>query len=148
MARGKQILIGDDQRRIVIPPEAVEWQFARSGGPGGQHVNRTSSKAQLRFDLVRCPHLPEDVRQRVLARERPRLTGDGMLVISSQRHREQPRNVADCLAKLTAILDRGVRPPKSRRRTRVPRSAIAARLEGKKHRAVTKRSRRPQRDDG
>ena len=88
------------------------------------------------------------MRQRVLARERSRLTGDGVLVISSQQHREQPRNIADCLAKLAAILQRGLRPPKSRRPTRVPRSAIAKRLEGKKRRGQTKQSRRPQRDDG
>lgn len=148
MSTARQIRVGDGFRQIVIPAQALEWQFARSGGPGGQHVNRTSSKAQLRFDLLHCPHLPEDVRRRVLARERPRLSVEGMLVISSQRHREQPRNVADCLAKLAAILERGLRPPKPRRPTRVPRSAIAARLEGKKRRAETKRSRRPQRDDG
>ena len=148
MASTKQIRIGHGNRDIVIPAQAIEWQFARSGGPGGQHVNRTSSKAQLRFDLLHCPHLPEDVRQRVLARERSRLTGDGVLVISSQQHREQPRNIADCLAKLAAILQRGLRPPKSRRPTRVPRSAIAKRLEGKKRRGQTKQSRRPQRDDG
>ncbi|NBW86499.1 MAG: hypothetical protein EBR23_06645, partial [Planctomycetia bacterium] len=78
MTSAKQIRVGDGHREVVIPAQALEWQFARSGGPGGQHVNRTSSKAQLRFDLLHCPHLPEDVRQRVLARERPRLTGDGM----------------------------------------------------------------------
>ena len=144
----RPLVIGTGARRIVIPPTSFEWQFARSSGPGGQHVNRTSSKAQLRFDLLHCPHLPEDVRQRVLARERSRLTGDGVLVISSQQHREQPRNIADCLAKLAAILQRGLRPPKSRRPTRVPRSAIAKRLEGKKRRGQTKQSRRPQRDDG
>ncbi|MFM8984524.1 MAG: hypothetical protein ACKONH_00430, partial [Planctomycetia bacterium] len=88
------------------------------------------------------PHeLPVDVRHRLLERERPRLTQDGAILITSQRHREQPRNVADCLAKLSAILERALVPPKARRRTRTPRSAIRERLEAKKHRSQKKRLR-------
>lgn len=140
MAR-RQIVIETGPGRIVIPTEALHWQFARSSGPGGQHVNRTSSKAVLRFDAANCPWLPEAVRQRLVARERSRLTGDGCLVIMSQRHREQPRNVADCLAKLSAIIERAAQPPTKRRRTRVPRSARAERLETKRRRSTTKRLR-------
>jgi len=62
-------------------------------------------------------------------------------VIASQRHREQPRNVADCLAKLSAIVERAATPPKKRRATRVPRSARAERLDAKKRRGATKRLR-------
>lgn len=141
MPRQRQLVIGTGPQRIVIPPEALEWQFARSAGPGGQHVNRTSSKAVLRFQASRCPALPEDIRQRLLARERSRLTIDGDLLISSQRHREQPRNVADCLAKLSALIERAILPPKKRRPTRIPRSAKAARLEAKKRRGSTKQLR-------
>ena len=128
--------------RIVIPAEALQWQFARSAGPGGQHVNRTATKAVLRFDVAGSPHLPGDVRRRLLAREAARLTREGHLVITSQRHREQPRNVADCLAKLGAAIERAARPPKVRRATRVPRSEKAARLQAKKRRGDTKRLRR------
>jgi ribosome-associated protein len=141
MTRRRPLVIGTGPGRIVIPPEAIEWQFARSAGPGGQHVNRTSSKAVLRFDAFGCPMLPEAVRHRLLAREASRLTTDGSLVIASQRHREQPRNVADCLAKLSAIIERAVTPPKTRRATRVPRAARAARLDAKKRRGATKRLR-------
>ena len=141
MTRRRPLVIGTGPERIVIPPEAMEWQFARSAGPGGQHVNRTSSKAVLRFDAVGCPTLPADVRQRLLTREASRLTAEGSLVISSQRHREQPRNVADCIEKLTVILERAAKPPKTRRATRIPRAARAARLESKKHRGATKRLR-------
>jgi ribosome-associated protein len=95
----------------------------------------------LRFDVAGCPHLPEDVRVRLWNRERSRLTGDGFLVIASQRHREQPRNVADCLAKLSVIIERVLVPPKARRPTRVPRAARAARLDAKKRRGSTKRLR-------
>ena len=87
MPRPRNIVVDAAGRRIVIPAWSLEWQFARSAGPGGQHVNRTSSKAMLRFDAVGCPHLPDDVRERLLASERSRLTTDGALVISSQRHR-------------------------------------------------------------
>lgn len=142
MTRPRQLVIEAGGRRVVIPADALEWQFARSAGPGGQHVNRTSSKAVLRFQASRAACLPDDVRQRLLARERSRLTLEGDLLIASQRHREQPRNVADCLAKLSALLERAMVPPKPRRPTRVPRSARAARLESKKRRSTTKRLRR------
>lgn len=142
MTRRRALVIETVAARIVIPPESLEWQFARSAGPGGQHVNRTSSKAVLHFDAAGCPALPDDVRRRLMSREASRLTGEGKLVITSQRHREQPRNVADCLAKLSAIVERAAEPPKTRRATRVPRRARAARLDAKKLRSATKRLRR------
>jgi len=136
-------VIGSGVARIVIPADAIHWQFARSSGPGGQHVNRTSSKAVLRFRPATCPGLPEPVRQRLLARERSRLTAEGELVIASQRHREQGRNVADCRAKLSTMIERAAVPPKTRRATRISRAARAARLDAKKRRGTTKRLRRP-----
>jgi ribosome-associated protein len=132
----------DGPRPIVIPADAFDWQFVRSSGPGGQHVNRTSSKAILRFDLRHTPHLPVDVRQRMLAALRPRLTADGFLLIASQRHRDRGRNIADCREKLAALVERALVPPKVRRRTKKPRSAVANRLETKKRRGATKRLRR------
>lgn len=141
MARPRHLRISDGIREVVIPAEALGWQFARSSGPGGQHVNRTSSKAVLRFDAAGSPHLPDDVRRRLVAREKSRLTTDGALVIASQVHRDQPRNVAECLDKLSEIIRRSLTPPKRRRPTRKPRSAIAERLESKKHRSRTKQRR-------
>jgi len=137
MARQKQILVGP----LRIPAEALRWQFARSAGPGGQHVNRTSSKAVLWFDAAHTPHLPDDVRRRLLQRERGRLTADGELVVSSQRHRDQPRNIADCLEKLAAMLERALVQPKVRRGTKTPRAARAKRLETKRRRSAVKRMR-------
>lgn len=141
MAAGDDIVI-DGPRPILIPAAAIDWQFVRSSGPGGQHVNRTSSKAILRFDLRHTPHLPGDVRQRMLVALRPRLTNDGAILITSQRHRDRGRNIADCRAKLVALIERSLAPPAVRRRTKKPRSAIASRLETKKRRSVTKRLRR------
>ena len=127
---------------FTIPPEEIAWQFARSGGPGGQHVNKTSSKATLRFDVIGSRSLPDEVRGRLLAQCGGRLTRSGELVISSQRHRDQPRNVTDCVAKFTELLERAAARPKRRRKTRVPRAAVARRREEKKRLSAKKESRR------
>ncbi len=142
MGRVSDIQITAGGRTVVIPADALGWQFVRSSGPGGQHVNRTSSKAVLRFDIRHSPCLPEDVRHRLLARERSRLTRDGAILIVSQRHRDQPSNVAECVAKLTDLVARGLVPPKPRRKTRTPRSAVAERLQTKKRTAQRKQLRR------
>ena len=131
------------ERGIVIPAAALEWQFVRSSGPGGQHVNRTASKAVLRYDVRHATHLPADVRFRLLAAVRPRLTTDGAILITSQRHRDRGRNVADCREKLAALVARAAVVPTVRRRTRIPRGAVADRLESKQRRGRTKRLRRP-----
>ena len=140
MARDKHIRLGDGA--VVIPAEELSWQFVRSGGPGGQHVNRTSSKAIVRFDVRGSPSLPDAVRRRLLAAVAPRLTQEGHLLITSQRFRDQARNVDDCLAKLSALVERALRPPKIRRPTKVPRSVVARRLEVKRRRSSTKSLRR------
>lgn len=138
MPREKEIRVGP----LFIPAAALEWQFARSSGPGGQHVNRTSSKAMLRFDAHRSPHLPDDVKRRLLQRERAHVTGEGMLVLSSQRHRDQSRNVADCLEKLADMLERALVVPRPRRGSTTPRAAKGKRLDTKRRRSETKRLRR------
>jgi ribosome-associated protein len=142
MPRARSLVVVVHDRRVVIPPSDISWQFARSAGPGGQHVNRTSSKAMLRFDVSGCTALPDDVRHRLVANVKPRLTAEGELVITSQRHREQGRNIDDCLEKLAALVEKAMRPPERRRPTRVPRSSKAARLDAKKRRSATKQRRR------
>jgi ribosome-associated protein len=127
---------------VVIPAAEMEWQFVRSSGPGGQHVNRTSSKAVLRFDVRHSPCLPPAVRQRLIAAVRPRLTRDGAILIASQRHRDRARNIADCREKLAALVEQALVVPLVRRRTRTPRSAVAGRLEAKKRLSRTKQLRR------
>jgi len=129
-------------RTVVIPAASLAWQFARSSGPGGQHVNRTSSKAVLRFDVRHSPHLPDDVRRRMLRAVGPRLTTDGGILITSQRHRERGRNMADCRTKLVELLARCLVPPPVRRPTRRPKAAIERRLVAKKHRGRTKEMRK------
>jgi len=142
MPRHREIRVSDGVREIVIPAGSISWQFARSGGPGGQHVNRTSSKAVLRFDAARSPHLPDDARRRLLAREKAWLTDSGELVIASQVHRDQSQNVAECLTRFTEAIRRSLTPPKRRKRTRPPRSAATSRLDEKRRRGAAKRLRR------
>lgn len=142
MARVNDVLVTRGGRQVVIPAETLDWQFVRSSGPGGQHVNRTSTKAVLRFDIRRSECLPEDVRQRLLDRERSRLTREGAILIVSQRHRDQPGNVAECIGKLSELVARALVPPKVRRKTRTPRSAVAERLQSKKRTSQRKQMRR------
>lgn len=140
MARDKDIRLRDGA--VVIPAGELQWQFVRSSGPGGQHVNRTSSKAILRFDVRHSPSLPEPIRRRLLAAIAARLTREGHVVIVSQRFRDQPQNAADCIAKLSALVERAIDPPKIRRATKIPRSVVARRLVVKRRRGETKALRR------
>ena len=126
------------------PPLAeLRFSFARSGGPGGQNVNKVESKAVLRWDVARSPALPDAVRERFLARFRRRITADGELVLASQRSRDRERNVADCVEKLRAMLAEVATPPKPRRATRPSRGARERRLAAKKAHARKKAERRP-----
>lgn len=128
--------------RLRIPRAEFTLSFVRSSGPGGQNVNKVASKAQLRWDVLGSPSLPAEVRERFRARYGSRLTTSGELILSSQRYRDQGRNVADCLEKLRAMLVAVSRPPVKRRPTRPSRAARQRRLEEKRSVARTKRLRR------
>jgi ribosome-associated protein len=127
---------------ITIPAEALRWQFVRSQGPGGQHVNKTSTKAELRLDLHNADFLPAPVAKRLRQAAGTRATRSGELVITSQRFREQHRNVADCLAKLTGLLAAALTPPKARKATRPTLGSQRRRLQTKRRHSETKRLRR------
>jgi ribosome-associated protein len=128
--------------RIKIPLAEFRFTFARSSGPGGQNVNKVSSKAVLRWPAAHSPSLPADVRERLLARYPNRLTRQGDLVLSSQRFRDQGRNVADCLEKLRAMLSSVAAAPAKRKPTRPTRAAKEQRLRAKQERARKKERRR------
>jgi ribosome-associated protein len=125
--------------RIAIAERELEERFIRSSGPGGQNVNKVASAVQLRFDVRASSSLPELVRAALL--REPGITGDGVLVITAQRFREQERNRADARARLAQIIRRAASPPKPRRATKVPKASKRKRLENKKHRAEIKRGR-------
>ena len=133
--------------RIRIPDAELSWTFVRSSGPGGQNVNKVSSKAVVRWNPGASPSLPEDVRERFFARYRSRLTNEGELVISSQRYRDQARNIEDAKQKLADLLTKVAVAPKKRRPTKPSRSSIARRIESKQATSRKKQLRRRVSDD-
>ena len=117
--------------RIRIPESELRLSFARSSGPGGQNVNKVSSKATLRWTAADSRALPDDVRQRFLSRYRSRLTRRGEIIITSQRYRDQGRNVADARAKLSTMLSAVAAPPKKRKPTKPTKGSVARRIKSK-----------------
>ncbi|MCC7247682.1 MAG: aminoacyl-tRNA hydrolase [Lysobacter sp.] len=132
---------------IVIPESELVERFVRSSGPGGQNVNKVATAVELRFDVARSTVLPEDVRERLLARRDRRVTTDGVLVISAQRFRTQERNREDARARLAAFVAAGAEAPKPRVATKPSRAAKQRRLDDKRQRATVKRQRSPSRWD-
>ena len=130
-----------------IPERELVFSFARSSGPGGQNVNKTETKATLRWDVSRSPSIPADVRARFVRTFATRITTDGELVISSQRHRDRLRNIDDCLEKLQSMLSQVAKPRAKRRPTRPSRGAVERRIVEKKRRGGAKRERRRPAED-
>jgi ribosome-associated protein len=131
---------------LSIDPAEIEESFVRAGGPGGQHVNTTSSAVQLRFDVRRSPSLPDDVRRRLERLAGSRLTRDGVLVLQAQGHRSQKRNREEALDRLVALVREAARPPVPRKKTRPSKASKQRRIEHKKKHGALKALRRAPRD--
>ena len=127
--------------RIQVPEEEFQWSYSRSGGPGGQNVNKVASKAELRWNVARSPSLPEEVKARLRTKVGRRITAEGDLLLTSQRYRDQGRNREDCLEKLRALISQAATPPRPRKATRPTAASRRHRLEVKKRRSATKKSR-------
>ncbi len=127
---------------IQIPDAEFTFAFSRSGGPGGQNVNKVCSKALLTWDVTQSPSIPNDVRDRFLVRYSRRITKEGLLLITSQRYRDQGRNTQDCLNKLTELLLSVAVAPTKRKPTTPSRGAKQRRLQDKHVRSDKKQSRR------
>src|SRR3974390_708607 len=128
--------------KISLDEREIAESFVRSSGPGGQNVNKVASAVQLRFDPRRSPSLSADVRSRLERLAGSRLTREGIIVITAQRHRAQARNREDALARLVDLIRRAALPPVKRRATKPRAAARKRRIEGKKRRAGIKRLRR------
>lgn len=134
--------------RITIPANELQFTFARSGGPGGQNVNKLNTKALLRWPVSTSDALPEAVRERFLARHRRRITTDGYLLVTSQRYRDQGRNVSDCLEKLKGLVVEVLHPPKRRKPTRPTKASKERRLTAKRQKSEKKQQRKtPRREE-
>jgi len=133
-------------RTLSLPESELVERFLRADGPGGQHVNRTESAVELRFDVANSPSLPEEIRVRLLARRDRRLTAEGTLVIQGRRFRDQGRNRDDVRERLAELVRGVLVPPKKRLATKPTRASKERRLAGRQQRARVKqnRSRKPE----
>jgi len=129
--------------RLQVPLREFHFTFARSSGPGGQNVNKVNTKATLRWNVVASGSLSEAVRRRFLDRFARRVTESGEVIVTSQRFRDQGRNVADCLAKLRDMLAEVAAAPRPRKRTKPSRASRERRLKDKRLRSRQKSDRRP-----
>ena len=128
--------------QISIDESELQESFIRASGPGGQHVNKTETAVQLRFDVRRSPSLPNDVATRLMQLAGSRMTQDGVLVITAQNERSQKRNRDEALARLIELIRRAAVRPKKRRPTRPTKASREKRLQKKKKHSVMKSMRR------
>ena len=128
--------------RITIPAGELAFAFARSGGAGGQNVNKVSSKVELRWNPTTSTAVNAGDRSWLIARLANRLTGDGTLIVTSTATRDQIKNRGDAESKLVLIVRSALDRPKTRRATKPTRSSKRRRVEDKRHRSEIKRNRR------
>lgn len=130
-------------RSLSIPLEELEFRFSRSGGPGGQHANRSETRVELLYDVARSPSLTEVQRELLSERLDRLIDQDGVLHLVSSESRSQHQNRQAVIARFVALLQEALRPRKKRRATRPSRGSRERRLEEKRRHSVKKRGRRP-----
>jgi ribosome-associated protein len=126
---------------VVVPERELVWAAVRSSGPGGQNVNKVSSKVELRFDFEATDVLTPSVKTRLRALAQHRLDADGCILIVSQVTRTQPQNLADARQRLSDLIALALVVPKVRRATKPSRAAKRARLKNKRAQSDKKQSR-------
>ena len=133
---------------IALEDDELVEKFVRASGPGGQHVNTSSTAVELRFDARNSPSLPEDVKLRLERIAGSRMNQDGVIVLFAQSHRSQEMNRQDARARLVELIVQATHRPKPRKKTRPTYASKLKRLEGKAKRAGVKAMRgRPRGDD-
>jgi ribosome-associated protein len=132
---------------LRVPLAELDFRASRSGGPGGQHVNTSSTRVEVWWDVAGSPAVTEEQRRRLLARLATRLDGSGRLRLVSSGSRSQLRNREEVTERLREMVAQALVVPKPRKRTRPSRAQKAARLESKRRRSATKRDRRAPRGE-
>jgi ribosome-associated protein len=130
------------RRGVEVPGSAITWRAVRSSGPGGQNVNKVASKVELRVELDAVAGLDVAARERLAALAARRRDSRGRLLVTSQRTRDQSRNLEDAREKVRRLVARALVAPKRRRRTRPSAAAVEERLREKRLRGARKRGRR------
>ena len=125
----------------AILSSELTFRFSRSGGPGGQNVNKVETKVELLFDVANSTGLTDDQKQTILTREQNRIDADGMLRVTAQESRSQFENKETAVEKFVAIIAGALAKRKKRMKTRVPKGSREKRIEGKKLRGKTKQMR-------
>ncbi|MEA2599612.1 MAG: ribosome-associated protein [Acidobacteriota bacterium] len=126
---------------LSLPDEELSFTTSRSGGPGGQNVNKLETRVTVRFDLVGSPSLSEEQRARLRERLATRITKDGVLHVTSQRHRSQMANRDAAVERFVELVQEALREEVPRKKTRPSRAAKARRLDEKRHHSGRKRDR-------
>jgi len=133
---------------VSIPYDELEFRVSRASGPGGQGVNTTDSRVELRFDLAGSPSIPPEAKQRALRRLASRLDSSGRLRVVAQTQRSQLLNRREAAERLAELLAPAMAAPRTRRPTRPSAAARARRVESKQRRSATKRLRQRPQDGG
>jgi ribosome-associated protein len=134
-------------RRLVIPPNELEERFSTSSGPGGQHANKASTRAELTWNIESSSVLGPRQRERLRSRLASRLDSNGVLRVASEKHRSQLRNREEVRNRLAELVDRALKVERSRVKTKPTRAGKERRLQQKRRRSEIKRTRRMTNDD-
>lgn len=132
---------------LRIPLAELRFSFTRSGGPGGQHVNKAATQVELSFDVTGSPSLSVEQKQRLASRLRGYMSSEGVLRLACQSTRSQAQNREEVVERFAALLRAALHVPKPRQPTRPSRASAMRRVAAKRHRSAIKRQRRLAADD-
>ena len=126
---------------VRVPRAELTYRATRSGGPGGQHVNTSSTRVELAWDVGASPSVSEEERARIREKLSNRISGEGLLLLAASEHRSQNRNKEAVTERFVELVRQALVVPAKRKKTRPGKAAREARLRAKKHRSELKRRR-------